>query len=881
MTEEDAAGARLRGQPVTMARMETRAWPPLVLSAALGALSAAIPSHAAHGRATDSGPAAARPAAVAVEAQPLAANIERLAQALEYLGTPLPGDVKAALTRASRARDAVALQHLLDARVLLAVHINPEARVRAARGAAPAVLQQAGYTPVLVKVVNESGGTQRLRIGSPQAGPVYAGMTPLAGERMQQRHLRENENVERRTDRFLDVEMFTAAPMTSTLSGLEVEYAVALIYSSEAGRREATITFDVGQGTQDLGFRAEVPVLFAVKPAVAVKLSVLDHDGSPTIGRFHFADEQGHVFPPQAKRLAPDLFFQKHIYRAHGEEVLLPPGALTMSYGRGPEYRWLQRRVTIAAPASTNGRGGPQIAVRLERWIDPSAHGFYSGDHHIHAAGCAHYTYPTEGVDPAAMFRQVKGEGLNVGSVLTWGPGFDHQKQFFAPGADRRSEPLTVMKYDIEVSGFGSEALGHVCLLNLKEQIYPGANGSKGWPTWTLPVLRWTKAQGGVGGYAHSGSGLEIDPSAATSRLLEQFDANGDRRLDRGEAARGLVPETFGDIDTDRDEVLSEAELTASHERAGDQLPNFAIPELNSVGAQEIFVTAAHGLTDFISAMDTDRIREWNAWYHLLNAGLRVKASGETDFPCMSGTRVGQGRSYVHLGRRARVDYTQWVDGVARGRSYVSDGYAHALEFRVNGKTSGEEYHLPGPGTVTVRATVAFSPETPLEPAYGGVVPVGGRRHVGDTILKREAQGPDPLYRRGRRLVEVIVNGRVADSREVPADGREHAIDVSVAVERSSWIAMRQFPQLHTNPVNVIVGSKPIRASRESALWALACIDQLWRVRARRIAPGERADAERAYEEARAIYRRIAAESPAFRPGTAPTAVTAQGHVER
>jgi hypothetical protein len=98
------------------------------------------------------------------------------------------------------------------------------------------------------------------------------------------------------------------------------------------------------------------------------------------------------------------------------------------------------------------------------------------------------------------MFRQVKGEGLNVGSVLTWGPGFDHQKQFFAPQAHTLSEPSTLMKYDIEVSGFGSEALGHVVLLNLKEQIFPGATGSKGWPTWTLPVLRWTKAQGGVGG---------------------------------------------------------------------------------------------------------------------------------------------------------------------------------------------------------------------------------------------------------------------------------------------------------------------------------------------------------------------------------------------
>ena len=97
------------------------------------------------------------------------------------------------------------------------------------------------------------------------------------------------------------------------------------------------------------------------------------------------------------------------------------------------------------------------------------------------------------------------------------------------------------------------------------------------------------------------------------------------------------------------------------------------------------------------------------------------------------------------------------------------------------------------------------------------------------------------------------------------ADGREHKIVVPVAIERSSWIAVRQFPQLHTNPVDVIVAGRPIRASRDSALWALACIDQLWRVRAGRIAAAERGDAEQAYEAARAVYRRAAGESPAQR----------------
>jgi hypothetical protein len=418
------------------------------------------------------------------------------------------------------------------------------------------------------------------------------------------------------------------------------------------------------------------------------------------------------------------------------------------------------------------------------------------------------------------------------------------------------------MKYDIEVSGFGSEALGHVVLLNLKEQIYPGADGSKGWPTWTLPVLRWTKAQGGVGGYAHSGSGLQVDAEAATARLLEQLDANKDGRLAAAETKDGLLPEPFTGIDADRDGVLTAAEITSSHDRVDDQLPNLAIPELNSVGAQEIFVTAALGAADFISTMDTDRIREWNAWYHLMNTGLPVKASGETDFPCMSGTRVGQGRSYVHLGIEGPVDYRQWCRSIAGGRSYVSDGYAHAFDFSVNGKTSGDNLALAAPGKVTVRAKVAFSPETPIEPAYGGAIPVGGLRHVGDTVIKRETLSLDPISLRGQRLVEVVVNGRVVASREVAADGHEHAVEFAVAVDRSSWIAVRQFPQLHTNPVNVLIAGKPIRASRDSARWALACIDQLWRVRSSRISPTERSDAEKAYEEARAVYRRIAAESP-------------------
>jgi len=46
-------------------------------------------------------------------------------------------------------------------------------------------------------------------------------------------------------NQFLAVEMLARPPMTPHLSGLEVEYAVAVIYSRDAGTREATIAFDV------------------------------------------------------------------------------------------------------------------------------------------------------------------------------------------------------------------------------------------------------------------------------------------------------------------------------------------------------------------------------------------------------------------------------------------------------------------------------------------------------------------------------------------------------------------------------------------------------------------------------------------------------------
>jgi hypothetical protein len=314
-------------------------------------------------------------------------------------------------------------------------------------------------------------------------------------------------------------------------------------------------------------------------------------------------------------------------------------------------------------------------------------------------------------------------------------------------------------------------------------------------------------------------------------------------------------------MDDDSSGFVGQTELIESHARAAEQLPNFAIPEMNGVGAMELPVSVAEGACDFISAMDTRRIQEWNTWYHVLNCGFALKVSGETDFPCMSSRNVGQGRVYVRLGPVEQLDYAAWCEGLRTGKSYVSDGYAHALEFQVSGAQPGEnDVKMAAPGRVQVKARVAFAEETPLAVAHGGITPPAGRRMVGDTVdlhgSRREA-----MLRGGKRLIEIVVNGHVAAKREVEADGKVHDLAFDVPVSRSSWIALRHFPELHTNPVNVVVADQPIRASKASAQWCLEVIDLLWKNRERRIAEPERAEARAAYDRAIAKYQRIKEEA--------------------
>jgi len=722
-----------------------------------------------------------------VPLQPLAQQVRRLEDALSFLGQPLPARTRAAINSAIAAPDELAavtqIETALEPFVLAVVNINGESRVKVERGPAQPALVQSGSRFFLVKIINQGNVTSALNVASPNSGRVFV---PSKNDPSPKMVLTKADV----RDRWADISIYNKPPMETRLSGLAVEYQILEIYSRDAGQRSADISFNVGQGTQDIGFRNDMLVLFHADAARQIKLHVLDENGKPSIASLTIRDRWNRLYPNPSKRLAPDFFFQPQIYRADGESIELPPGYYTVVATGGPEYNQHTKEFSVDA------KGPDDLSFKLDRWIDPSKFGWYSGDHHVHAAGCSHYQNPAEGVLPKDMMRQISGEKLNVGAVLTWGPDYYYQKQFFSGHDDPLSLPNEKMHYDLEVSGFPSSHAGHLVLLGLKDQDYPHTRKIEDWPTWDLPILKWAKQQGAVVGFAHSGWGLQVSDRA---------------------------------------------------------LPSFEMPGFDGIGANEYIVDVTEpDAVDFISAGDTPFVWELSIWYHTLNVGFRTRIAGETDFPCITDDRVGRGRSYVKVD--GPLTYASWLSGLKAGRSYVSDGRAHLMDFTVNGVeigTHGSEAPLSSPGvahaTVRVAALLDSTPHPEIQSLPYDKEPYWTieRARIGDS---REVP------------VEFIVNGAVAARKQVIADGAVHDVSFDVPISRSSWVAVRILPAAHTNPIFVTVAGEPIRASRASAEWCRNAVHQCWTQKSPRIAVDQLGAARTAYDHAEEVYKKLEAE---------------------
>jgi len=597
-------------------------------------------------------------------------------------------------------------------------------------------------------------------------------------------------------------------------------YAITIEYFEGGGTANVQLLW--GSGNLD---PARIKLNTYAQPAVPVVFHVKDDDGSPALASFtitdgierheeneyhdvlrsddyrlhaereyeYYPDNLEGLYPLPSRRLSrlddyPNFYFQSQVYRGDGEHVLLPPGKYNVTYTRGPEYVPQTTSLEILKNADS-----AHATFQLERWVDMQKLGYYSSDSHIHASGCAFYTNPDEGVSPEEIWRLQLGEDLHITNVLNWGPNWYVQKENFSGHDHPVLDPNHILRYNVEISGFPSSHAGHIVLLGLNEDDYPGTTLIEDWPTWNLPILKWAKSQNAITGYAHSGWGL--DPIKAT-----------------------------------------------------EILPNYVLPRMDDIGANEYIVTVTEGVVDFYSVGDTPFPWELNMWYHTLNSGFRPRLSGETDFPCIYDERVGDARSYIKID--GDLTYEKYMDGILTGNGYVSDGRSHIIDFNINGQelgSNGSEIHLSSNDSITISAKVAAL--LPKE-----------QSQIGASISSSSYSSKPYWHIERARLgysqnieIELLVNGIAVERKTITANGQWADIQFNTTINQSSWVGLRIYQALHTNPFFVLMDGKPIRV-KESAEWCRASVDQCWKLKKDQISPEEIQEAKLAFDRARKVY---------------------------
>ena len=183
---------------------------------------------------------------------------------------------------------------------------------------------------------------------------------------------------------------------------------------------------------------------------------------------------------------------------------------------------------------------------------------------------------------------------------------------------DKVSQYPYLLRYDIEVSGFGSHQSGHLCLLRLQ-----GADLSR---------RRFGQA---------------------LADALPEHAALGE------EAGRGLRAGAFRLGTGGADGRTAELHRAALRRDRRERIHRRRHPRSARAGWQARCRPSISCRT-----VDTPYVWELNMWYHTLNVGYPHAHQRRDGFPCIYGEQVGLGRSYVKLD--GKLDLRRLVRGHPR-----------------------------------------------------------------------------------------------------------------------------------------------------------------------------------------------------------------------
>lgn len=380
------------------------------------------------------------------------------------------------------------------------------------------------------------------------------------------------------------------------------------------------------------------------------------------------------------------------------------------------------------------------VTVQMQPWIDMAARGWYSGDSHVHLQTGG----PIEATVADALVA-ARAEGVNYVNLCVSNNFGDDIR-----GADLITGSPHPLSTDRRLLVFGEEMrstiYGHMQLFGIKTLVGPQYTGFDETPNRNDFPANYTMA---------------------------------------AEAVRQGAVVTYG------------------HPLFADQPFPFEDDAAKPSGAaRELPIDAVLGVVQAVDLMsyNSDEERSAELWYRLLNCGLKLSACVGTDALLDRSTEpLGGDRVYVKTD--GMLTMSGWLDGLRRGRSFVTNGPIATLE--VDGKGPGETCELAAPGKVRVVATVE------------SYVPF--------------------------RTIDVIVNGEAAAHDEIAAAGaaglQVRRLEIELPIDRSSWVALRvrgpEHPNVfdgpawaHTSPVYVKVAGREIR-SKEDAAYFVDWIDRM------------------------------------------------------
>ncbi|MFN9198239.1 MAG: CehA/McbA family metallohydrolase [Planctomycetaceae bacterium] len=355
---------------------------------------------------------------------------------------------------------------------------------------------------------------------------------------------------------------------------------------------------------------------------------------------------------------------------AHPWRVDLPAGEITVEIERGKEYRPLREVFTA-------GDQPLQKTWRLQRWVNASARGWYSGETHVHRR-------------LVELPNVMLAEDLNVAFPVTFwtvtskdapnllpSPLRRQGLSPFGPREDRGTDPIRVdnshvivprnTEYEIFNVNGKPHTLGAMFVLNHRSAFTALAPP-------VSPIARQAHAEGAL---------LDLDKHNWPWSLMLVPVA----KIDLFELSNNSVWRTkFG------------------FRQAPAQLPDWLRVEQDSPTTFTEWGWLNHG---------------WKHWYALLNCGFEIAptagtASGVHPVP------LGHSRVYVHTGEQ--FDLESWWQGLKGGRSFVTTG--PMLFATLANQLPGERFEVPtGPHEFELNIeTISEQPVSALEVLVGGEV---------------------------------------------------------------------------------------------------------------------------------------------------------------